>query len=73
MVFVMIIYIVIVLWKFCVVKELIDIYVMGGNFKCFKCNNCIFEVFYRDIRKRSYVWVIVIVGYGNVDRFVVDV
>lgn len=73
MVSVMITHIVTVLWKFCVVKELTDIYAMGGNFKCPKCNNCIPEVSHRDTRKRSYVWVTVIAGHGNADRLVVDV
>lgn len=73
MVSVMITHIVTVLWKFCVVKELTDIYAMGGNFKCLKCNNCIPEVSHRDTRKRSYVWVTVIAGHGNADRLVVDV
>lgn len=73
MVSVMITHVVTVLWKFCVVKELTDIYAMGGNFKCPKCNNCIPEVSHRDTRKRSYVWVTVIAGHGNADRLVVDV
>lgn len=51
----MITHIVTVLWKFCVVKELTDIYAMGGNFKCPKCNKCIPEVSHRDTRKRSCV------------------